>query len=192
MELPAGAARRAASVPALTTLHLVKEREAAELLGIPADVTQVALLPVAYTLGDDFRPAARAPVETITAWDRWGNVGRCSGLRWSSRSTRTRDGSGASCTRARLRRRASAVVDHPGGRITILAEGDEAQQGLVRTCEFPVPRYLLSGGCGESWEVIVEARLGELSRYQAVGRPAFSPAPRAGIGSSCSRATGPG
>ena len=66
------------------------------------------------------------------------------------------------------------VVDHPGGRITILAEGDEAQQGLVRTCEFPVPRYLLSGGRGESWEVIVEARLGELSRDQAVGRPAFS------------------
>jgi len=51
------------------------------------------------------------------------------------------------------------VVDHPGGRITILAEGDEAQQGLVRTCEFPVPRYLLSGGRGQSWEVIVEARL---------------------------------
>ena len=59
----------------LTTLHLVKEREAAELLGIPADVTQVALLPVAYTVGDDFRPAARAPVETITAWDRWGTWG---------------------------------------------------------------------------------------------------------------------
>jgi nitroreductase len=56
----------------LTTLHLVKEREAAELLGIPSDVTQVALLPVAYTVGDDFRPASRPPVETITAWDRWG------------------------------------------------------------------------------------------------------------------------
>lgn len=66
------------------------------------------------------------------------------------------------------------IVDHPGGRITILAEGDEAQQGLVRTCEFPVPRYLLSGGKGESWEVIVEARPGELSRYEAIGRPAFS------------------
>ena len=59
----------------LTTLHLVKEREAAELLGIPDDVTQVALLPVAYTVGGDFRPAARAPVETITSWDRWGAWG---------------------------------------------------------------------------------------------------------------------
>ena len=32
-----------------TTLHLAYEREVAELLGIPATVTQVALLPVAYT-----------------------------------------------------------------------------------------------------------------------------------------------
>ncbi len=54
-----------------TTLHLVKEKEAAALLGIPADVTQVALLPVAYTLGTDFKPAARPPVEEITYWDAW-------------------------------------------------------------------------------------------------------------------------
>lgn len=54
-----------------TTLHLFKEREAAELLGIPETVTQVALLPVAYTTGDEFRPAARPPVETITYWDEW-------------------------------------------------------------------------------------------------------------------------
>lgn len=58
-----------------TTLHLAKEREAAELLGIPEDVTQVGLLPVAYTVGDDFHPAVRPPVETITAWDRWGAWG---------------------------------------------------------------------------------------------------------------------
>ena len=55
-----------------TTLHLGREAEAAELLGIPADVTQVALFPVAHTIGDDFRPAARPPVEDITYWDRWG------------------------------------------------------------------------------------------------------------------------
>lgn len=57
---------------AWTTLHLFKEREAAELLGIPDDVTQVALLPVAYTLGTDFRPAGRPPVEGITYLDTWG------------------------------------------------------------------------------------------------------------------------
>jgi hypothetical protein len=44
----------------------------AELLGIPATVTQAALFPVAYTLGTDFKPAARTPVETITSWNTWG------------------------------------------------------------------------------------------------------------------------
>ena len=55
-----------------TTLHLFGEQEVAELLGIPDDVTQVALLPVAYTIGTDFKPAARPPVERITYWDTWG------------------------------------------------------------------------------------------------------------------------
>ena len=41
-------------------MHLAKEREVAELLGIPATVTQAALFPVAYTIGTDFRPAATA------------------------------------------------------------------------------------------------------------------------------------
>jgi nitroreductase len=55
-----------------TTLHLAKEKEVAELLGIPATVTQAALFPVAYTIGTDFRPASRPPAETITFWDTWG------------------------------------------------------------------------------------------------------------------------
>lgn len=55
-----------------TTLHLAHEREAAELLGVPFDdVTQIALLPVAYTVGTDFKPAARGPVEHITYWNTW-------------------------------------------------------------------------------------------------------------------------
>ena len=56
---------------AFTTLHLHHEREAAELLGIPDTVTQVALLPVAHVTGSDFRPADRKPVETVTYWNRW-------------------------------------------------------------------------------------------------------------------------
>jgi nitroreductase len=56
-----------------TTLHLAKEREVAELLGIPDSVTQVALFPVAYTLGTDFKPASRPPVETVTSWNSWGH-----------------------------------------------------------------------------------------------------------------------
>jgi len=56
---------------ALTTLHLLHEQEAAELLGIPDDVLQVALLPVAYTIGTDFKRAARPPVSGITHWNGW-------------------------------------------------------------------------------------------------------------------------
>jgi nitroreductase len=56
---------------AWTTMHLSREREVAELLGIPAEVTQVALLPVAYYTGDTFSPAARPPPETVTHWDGW-------------------------------------------------------------------------------------------------------------------------
>ncbi len=55
----------------LTTLHLPREREAAELLGIPDDVSQVGLIPVAYFTGSDFRPAARRPVEELTYWNTW-------------------------------------------------------------------------------------------------------------------------
>ena len=55
-----------------TTLHLFQEGEVAELLGIPDTVTQVALFPVAYTIGTDFRPAVRRPVEEITFVDTWG------------------------------------------------------------------------------------------------------------------------
>jgi nitroreductase len=55
-----------------TTMHLAKEREVAELLGIPRTVTQAALFPVAYTIGTDFRPAVRPPAETITFWNEWG------------------------------------------------------------------------------------------------------------------------
>ena len=55
----------------LTTLHVLHEKEAAELLGIPDDVMQVALLPVAYTLGTDFKRASRPPVANITHWNEW-------------------------------------------------------------------------------------------------------------------------
>jgi nitroreductase len=55
-----------------TTMHLAKEREVGEVLAIPETVTQAALFPVAYTIGTDFRPAARPPAETITFWNTWG------------------------------------------------------------------------------------------------------------------------
>jgi len=54
-----------------TTLHLRRAKETAQLLGIPAGITQVSLIPVAYTKGLDFKPAKRPPVEEITHWDKW-------------------------------------------------------------------------------------------------------------------------
>ena len=56
---------------AWTTFHLMYEKEVAQLLGIPETITQVALLPVAYYTGDDFRPAKRRPASEVTHWDRW-------------------------------------------------------------------------------------------------------------------------
>jgi nitroreductase len=55
-----------------TTLHLNREEEAAKALGIPfKDVMQAGLLPVAYTKGSRFRPAARPPTSDLIHWDGW-------------------------------------------------------------------------------------------------------------------------
>jgi nitroreductase len=55
-----------------TTHHLDYEREAADVLGIPyEEITQVALIPVAYTLGTDFKPAKRNPLSTVLHWETW-------------------------------------------------------------------------------------------------------------------------
>jgi nitroreductase len=66
------AARSRGLGTAWTTVHLEHEAEMAELLGIPADaVTQVALVPVAHTVGDTFSPAPRRPVDDVLHRDRW-------------------------------------------------------------------------------------------------------------------------
>ena len=82
------------------------------------------------------------------------------------------------------------IIEYPAGRIEILNEGDEAGQGLVRTCVFNVPRYLLSGGKARSWETVTEARVNELSRYVAIAKPLW-PAPRATTASSNSQTAQP-
>jgi nitroreductase len=56
---------------AWTTLHLRYEDQVAALLGIPDNVTQAALLPVAYFTGDDFHPAKRPPAAEVTSWNGW-------------------------------------------------------------------------------------------------------------------------
>ena len=65
------AARSRGLGTALTTLHLAHEQAAQDLLGIPEDIQQVALLPVAYTIGTDFKRANRPPVAEITHWNEW-------------------------------------------------------------------------------------------------------------------------
>ncbi len=57
---------------AWTSMHLAYEKEVAELLGIPGDITQSVLLPMAYFTGDDFKPAQRLPLEQVTHWNSWG------------------------------------------------------------------------------------------------------------------------
>jgi nitroreductase len=66
------AARSRGLGTAFTSLHLWREAEVGELLGIPPEWRQVALLPTAYYTGDDFKPAARPPAASITSWDTFG------------------------------------------------------------------------------------------------------------------------
>lgn len=59
---------------AWTTIHLILEGEkkAAEILGIPFEkITQGGLFPIAYTIGTDFKPAKRLPLEKVLHWDKW-------------------------------------------------------------------------------------------------------------------------
>lgn len=66
------AAREHGLGTAWTTSHLSYEGEMADLLGIPTErVVQVALTPIAYTIGTDFKPAARADHRLFAHWDRW-------------------------------------------------------------------------------------------------------------------------
>jgi nitroreductase len=58
-------------VSAWTTLHLSREREVAELLGLPANVHQGVLIPVAHPLGAEFHPAPRAPLAEVLHRNHW-------------------------------------------------------------------------------------------------------------------------
>ena len=65
------AARSRGLGTAYTTLHLKYEQEAAQLLGLPNTVTQLALIPVAYYTGEDFKVGKRRPAEEITYFNSW-------------------------------------------------------------------------------------------------------------------------
>ena len=66
------AARERALGTCWTTIHLMFEREAADILGIPyAEYTQVALVPIAYTLGTDFKAAPRKDLDQFIHRNGW-------------------------------------------------------------------------------------------------------------------------
>jgi hypothetical protein len=67
-------------------------------------------------------------------------------------------------------------VQHGDVTIEILHPGDETGEGLVRHCTFPVPRWLLSGGTGVSWEWLTQVHPFESWKYDAVGKPLWSKA----------------
>jgi nitroreductase len=66
------AARARGLGTAWTTLHLMHEQEIADLLGIPFDdYMQVALIPIAYTKGTEFKPAYRPALDGVMHVDQW-------------------------------------------------------------------------------------------------------------------------
>jgi nitroreductase len=55
---------------AWTTLTLIKERDVAELLGVPHDRwMQAGVFPIAHTIGTDFRPTPRRPAADFLRWN---------------------------------------------------------------------------------------------------------------------------
>ena len=55
-----------------TCIHLMYEEAAAEVLGIPfRRMMQAGLIPMAYTVGDRFRPAHRESLDDIVHWNAW-------------------------------------------------------------------------------------------------------------------------
>ncbi len=66
------AARTRGLGTAWTTLHLMHEEEAARILGVPyAEITQCAMIPVAYTKGTKFSAGPRKPLDPILHVNSW-------------------------------------------------------------------------------------------------------------------------
>jgi nitroreductase len=66
------AARARGLASCWTTIHLMFEAEAAQVLGVPIErITQAALIPLAYPKGEVFKPAARKPLDAVLHLDGW-------------------------------------------------------------------------------------------------------------------------
>jgi len=63
------AARARALGTAWTAMHLARERDVADILGLDHEtLAQAVLTPVAYTRGTDFRPAGRPAPDEVIRW----------------------------------------------------------------------------------------------------------------------------
>jgi nitroreductase len=65
------AARARGLGTAWTTLHQGREREVAELHGMPSNVHQAALVPTAFYPAETFKPVPREPLDTVPQIDKW-------------------------------------------------------------------------------------------------------------------------
>ena len=59
---------------AWTTAVLTKGAELKELLGIPAEMTEIVMLPVAWTKGTDFHRVPRRPARKVTFFDGYARI----------------------------------------------------------------------------------------------------------------------
>jgi nitroreductase len=65
------AARARGLGTAWTTLHLSYEAEVAQVLGLPPEVRQGALIPTAFSIGTEFKRAPRQPLDEVLHVDHW-------------------------------------------------------------------------------------------------------------------------
>jgi len=65
------AARARGLGTAWTDLHLRHAQQVAEVLSLPDDVRQGPLIPTAHSIGTDFKPAPRTPLDEVLHLDRW-------------------------------------------------------------------------------------------------------------------------
>lgn len=66
------------------------------------------------------------------------------------------------------------VIEMDDVRIEIVHPGNDIHEGLVRHCYYRVPKYLLSGGRAQSWELVTDVVPNVSYRYRAITRPPFA------------------
>ena len=66
------------------------------------------------------------------------------------------------------------VLEMDDVRIEIIHGGDDVHEGLVRHCYYRVPKYVLSAGKAQSWELVTDVVPNVSYRYRGITRPPFA------------------